>query len=147
MKKETEIIAKNNYKKFFIFVLIAVLVSLPTSFYFLKSPDFRWLGIFFTSCIIFTIILSLLMLIILPSNAIVKEGENIILSLGVFKEVVPIKRITSVEVLPLKNLEIMSKHGNIIIKAKDLNEQGKTFTVNVKDKAEVVERVNALINQ
>lgn len=147
MKKEREIIAKNNYKKFFIFVLIAFLVSLPTSFNFLKNPDSRWLGIFFTSCIIFTIIFSLLMLIILPSNAIVKEGENIILSLGIFKEVVPIKRITSVEVLPLKNGEMMSKHGNIVIKAKDSNEQEKTFTVNVKEKAEVVERLNLLIKQ
>ena len=74
MKKEREIIAKNNGKKFFIFVAVGVLISLPASFNILKDPNFRWFGIFFVSAIIFTVIFSLIALIILPNDAIVKEG-------------------------------------------------------------------------
>ena len=145
MKKE--IIAKNNHKKFFVFVLFAFLVSLPISFNFLKIPDFRWVGIFFVSIIIFTVIFSLIMLIIFPNYSIVKEGKNIIVWQGIFRNVIPIENISNVEVLPLKNGEVMSKHGNIAIKVKDLDEQEKTFTVNVKNKIEIVERLNLLINQ
>ncbi len=147
MKKEKEVIAKNNDKKIFIFVLVAFIVSLPTSFNFLKNPDFRWLGIFFMSVIIFTLIFSLIMLIILPNYAIVKERENLIIWQGIFKTVLPIETISNVEIVSLQNGEIMSKHGNIAIKARDLNEQEKTFTINVKNKIEVVERLNLLINQ
>jgi hypothetical protein len=147
MKKEREIIAKNNIKKFFAFVLIAFLISLPTSFNFLKTPDFRWLGIFFMSVIIFTIIFSLIMLIALPNYAIVKERENLIIWQGIFKTVLPIETISGVEIVPLKNGGIMSKHGNIAIKARDLNKQEKTFTINVKNKIEVVEQLNLLITQ
>ena len=147
MKKEREIIAKNNSKKFFVFVLVIFLVSLPTSFNFLKNPDFRWLGIFFISGIIFAIVFSLIMLIIFPNYAIVKERENLIIWQGIFKSVLPIETILNVEIVPLKNGEIVSKHGNIVIKAKDLHTQEKTFTINVKNKIEVVERLNLLINQ
>lgn len=147
MKKEREVIAKNNHKKFIIFVLVAFLVSLPTSFNFLKNPDFRWLGIFFMSGIIFTIIFSLIMVIILPNYAIVKERENLIIWQGIFKTVLPIETILNVEIVPLQNGEIVSKHGNIAIKAKDLHTQEKTFTINVKNKIEVVEQLNLLINQ
>ena len=147
MKKEREIIAKNNIKKFFVFVLIVFLVSLPTSFKILKNPDFRWFGIFFISVIIFTVLFSLIMLIILPNYAIVKEGRNIIVWQGMFKTVVPIETISTVEIIPLQNGEVMSKHGNIAIKVKDLNEQEKTFTVNVKNKIEIVEKLKLLINQ
>lgn len=147
MKKEREIIAKNNMKKFFAFVLIAFLVSLPTSFNFLKTPNLRWVGIFFMSIIIFTVIFSLIMLIILPNYAIVKERENLIIWQGIFKTVLPIETISNVGIVPLKNVEIKSKHGDIAIKARDLNEQEKTFTINVKNKIEVVERLNLLINQ
>ena len=147
MKKEREVIAKNNHKKFFIFVLVAVLVSLPTSFNFLEDPDLRWVGIFFTSVIIFAVIFSLIMLIILPNYAIVKERENLIIWQGIFKTVLQIKTISNVEIFPLKNGEIVSKHGNIIIKAKVSNEQEKMFMINVKNKIEIVERLNLLINQ
>ena len=147
MKKEREIIAKNNSKKFFVFVLVVFLVSLPISFNFLKNPDWRWFGIFFISVIIFTVLFSLIMLIILPNYAIVKEEENIIVWQGMFKTVVPIETISTVEIMPLQNGEVMSKHGNIAIKVKDLNEQEKTFRVNVKNKVEIVERLNLLINQ
>ena len=147
MKKEREVIAKNNHKKFIIFVLVAFLVSLPTSFNFLKNPDFRWVGIFFMSGIIFTVIFSLIMVIILPNYAIVKERENLIIWQGIFKSVLPIKTILNVEIVPLKNGEIVSKHGNIIIKAKVSNEQEKMFMINVKNKIEIVERLNLLINQ
>lgn len=147
MKKEREVIAKNNHKKFIIFVLVAFLVSLPISFNFLKSPDFRWVGIFFMSVIIFTVIFSLIMVIILPNYAIVKERENLIIWQGIFKTVLQIKTISNVEIVPLKNGEIVSKHGNIIIKAKVSNEQEKMFMINVKNKIEIVERLNLLINQ
>lgn len=147
MKKEREVIAKNNHKKFIIFVLVAFLVSLPTSFNFLKNPDFRWLGIFCMSVIIFTVIFSLIMVIILPNYAIVKERENLIIWQGIFKSVLPIETILNVEIVPLKNGEIVSKHGNIIIKAKVSNEQEKMFMINVKNKIEIVERLNLLINQ
>ena len=147
MKKEREIIAKNNSKKFFVFVLVVFLVSLPTSFNFLKNPDFRWVGIFFISVIIFTVLFSLIMLIILPNYAIVKEEENVIIWQGIFKTVVPIKTISIVEIIPLQNGEVMSKHGNIAIKVKNLNEPEKTYTVNVKNKIEIVERLNLLISQ
>ena len=147
MKKEREIIAKNNGKKFFVFVSGGVLISLPASFNILKNPDYRWVGIFFVSVIIFTIIFSLIALIILPNYAIVKEGGNLILHQGLFKTVLPIETISSVEIAPLQNGEIMSTHGNIIIKAKGSNEQEETFIINVKNKIEVVERINLLINQ
>ena len=147
MKREREIIAKNNSKKFCVFVLVVFLVSLPTSFNFLKNPDFRWLGIFFISGIIFTIVFSLIMLIIFPNYAIVKERENLIIWQGIFKSVLPIETILNVEIVPLKNGEIVSKHGNIIIKAKVSNEQEKMFMINVKNKIEIVERLNLLINQ
>ena len=147
MKKEREIIAKNNGKKFFIFVAVGVLISLPASFNILKDPNFRWFGIFFVSAIIFTVIFSLIALIILPNDAIVKEGGNLILHQGIFKTVLPIETISSVEIVPLQNGEIMSKHGGIVIKAKGLNEQEKTFIIDVKNKMEVVERLNLLINE
>ena len=147
MKKEREIIAKNNSKKFCVFVLVIFLVSLPTSFNFLKNPDFRWLGIFFMSGIIFTIIFSLIMLIIFPNYAIVKERENLIIWQGIFKTVLQIKTISNVEIVPLHNGEIMSKNGNILIKVKNESNEGKVFTINVKNKEEVVERLNLLINQ
>ncbi|MBR2341733.1 MAG: hypothetical protein IKA72_04930 [Clostridia bacterium] len=147
MKKEREVIAKNNHKKFIIFVLVAFLVSLPTSFNFLKNPDFRWLGIFFMSVIIFTVIFSLIMVIILPNYAIVKERENLIIWQGIFKTVLQIKTISNVEIVPLQNGEIMSKNGNILIKVKNESNEGKVFTINVKNKEEVVERLNLLINQ
>ena len=147
MKKEREVIAKNNHKKFFIFVLVAVLVSLPTSFNFLKDPDSRWVGIFSMSVIIFTVIFSLIMVIILPNYAIVKERENLIIWQGIFKTVLQIKTISNVEIVPLKNGEVVSKHGNIIIKAKVSNEQEKMFMINVKNKIKIVERLNLLINQ
>ena len=147
MKKERENIAKNNSKKVFVFVLVGFLVSLPISFNFLRNPDFRWLGIFFISVIIFTIIFSLIMLIIFPNYAIVKERENLIIWQGIFKTILPIETILNVEIIPLQNGEIVSKHGNIIIKAKDSDEQEKIFTVNVKNKIEVVERLNLIINQ
>lgn len=146
MKKEREIIAKNNHKKFFAFVLVGFLVSLPTSFNFLKNPDFRWFGIFFMSVIIFTVIFSLIMLIILPNYTILKEGKNLIVWQGMFRTVVSIKTISNVEIIPLQNGEVMSKHGNIAIKVKDLNEQEKTFKINVKNKIEIVERLNLIIN-
>lgn len=147
MKKEREVIAKNNHKKFIIFVLVAFLVSLPTSFNFLKNPDFRWVGIFFMSVIIFTVIFSLIMVIILPNYAIVKEREKLIIWQGIFKTVLQIKTISNVEIVPLKNGEIMSKNGNILIKVKNESNEGKVFTINVKNKEEVVERLNLLINQ
>ena len=147
MKKEREVIAKNNHKKFIIFALVAFLVSLPTSFNFLKNPDFRWVGIFFMSVIIFTVIFSLIMVIILPNYAIVKERENLIIWQGIFKTVLQIKTISNVEIVPLKNGEIMSKNGNILIKVKNESNEGKVFTINVKNKEEVVERLNLLINQ
>ena len=147
MKKEREVIAKNNHKKFIIFVLVAVLVSLPTSFNFLKNPDFRWVGIFFMSVIIFTVIFSLIMVIILPNYAIVKERENLIIWQGIFKTVLQIKTISNVEIVPLQNGEIMSKNGNILIKVKNESNEGKVFTINVKNKEEVVERLNLIINQ
>ncbi len=147
MKKEREVIAKNNHKKFIIFVLVAFLVSLPTSFNFLKNPDFRWVGIFFMSVIIFTVIFSLIMVIILPNYAIVKERENLIIWQGIFKTVLQIKTISNVEIVPLQNGEIMSKNGNILIKVKNESNEGKVFTINVKNKEEVVERLNLLINQ
>ena len=147
MKKEREVIAKNNHKKFIIFVLVAFLVSLPTSFNFLKNPDFRWVGIFFMSVIIFTIIFSLIMVIILPNYAIVKERENLIIWQGIFKTVLQIKTISNVEIIPLQNGEIMSKNGNILVKVKNESNEGKVFTINVKNKEEVVERLNLLINQ
>ena len=147
MKKEREVIAKNNHKKFFIFVLVAFLVSLPTSFNFLKNPDFRWVGIFFMSGIIFIVIFSLIMLIILPNYAIVKEREKLIIWQGIFKTVLPIETILGVEIVPLQNGEIMSKNGNILIKVKNESNEGKVFTINVKNKEEVVERLNLLINQ
>ena len=147
MKKEREVIAKNNHKKFTIFVLVAFLVSLPTSFNFLKNPDFRWVGIFFMSVIIFTVIFSLIMVIILPNYAIVKERENLIIWQGIFKTVLQIKTISNVEIVPLQNGEIMSKNGNILIKVKNESNEGKVFTINVKNKEEVVERLNLLINQ
>ena len=147
MKKEREIIAKNNSKKFFVFVLVVFLVSLPTSFNFLKNPDFRWVGIFFISVIIFTVLFSLIMLIILPNYAIVKEEENVIIWQGIFKTVLPIETILNVEIVPLQNGEIMSKNGNILIKVKNESNEGKVFTINVKNKEEVVERLNLLINQ
>lgn len=147
MKKEREVIAKNNHKKFIIFVLVAFLVSLPTSFNFLKNPDFRWVGIFFMSVIIFTVIFSLIMVIILPNYAIVKERENLIIWQGIFKTVLQIKTISNVEIVPLQNGEIMSKNGNILIKVKNESNEGKVFTINLKNKEEVVERLNLLINQ
>ena len=147
MKKEREVIAKNNHKKFIIFVLVAFLVSLPTSFNFLKNPDFRWVGIFFMSVIIFTVIFSLIMVIILPNYAIVKERENLIIWQGIFKTVLQIKTISNVEIIPLQNGEIMSKNGNILVKVKNESNEGKVFTINVKNKEEVVERLNLLINQ
>ena len=147
MKKEREVIAKNNHKKFIIFVLVAFLVSLPTSFNFLKNPDFRWVGIFFMSVIIFTVIFSLIMVIILPNYAIVKERENLIIWQGIFKTVLQIKTISNVEIVPLQNGGIMSKNGNILIKVKNESNEGKVFTINVKNKEEVVERLNLLINQ
>ena len=147
MKKEREIIAKNNGKKFFIFVAVGVLISLPASFNILKDPNFRWFGIFFVSAIIFTVIFSLIALIILPNDAIVKEGGNLILHQGIFKTVLPIETISSVEIVPLQNGEIMSKHGGIVIKAKGVNEQEQTFIIDVKNKMEVVERLNLLINE
>ena len=147
MKKEREIIAKNNSKKFCVFVLVIFLVSLPTSFNFLKNPDFRWLGIFFMSGFIFTIIFSLIMVIILPNYAIVKERENLIIWQGIFKTVLPIETILNVEIVPLQNGEIMSKNGNILIKVKNESNEGKVFTINVKNKEEVVKRLNLLINQ
>lgn len=147
MKKEREVIAKNNHKKFIIFVLVAFLVSLPTSFNFLKNPDFRGVGIFFMSVIIFTVIFSLIMVIILPNYAIVKERENLIIWQGIFKTVLQIKTISNVEIVPLQNGEIMSKNGNILIKVKNESNEGKVFTINVKNKEEVVERLNLLINQ
>lgn len=147
MKKEREVIAKNNHKKFIIFVLVAFLVSLPTSFNFLKNPDFRWVGIFFMSVIIFTVIFSLIMVIILPNYAIVKERENLIIWQGIFKTVLQIKTISNVEIVPLQNGEIMSKNGNILIKVKNESNEGIVFTINVKNKEEVVERLNLLINQ
>ena len=88
MKKEREIIAKNNNKKFFVFVLIGFLVSFPIGFNFLDNADWRWFGIFFMSVIIFTIIFSLLMLIILPNYTIVKESDKFIISFGIFKETI-----------------------------------------------------------
>ena len=147
MKKEREVIAKNNHKKFIIFVLVAFLVSLPTSFNFLKNPDFRWVGIFFMSVIIFTVIFSLIMVIILPNYAIVKERENLIIWQGIFKTVLQIKTISNVEIVPLQNGEMMSKNGNILIKVKNESDEGKVFTINVKNKEEVAERLNLLINQ
>ena len=147
MKKEREVIARNNHKKFIIFVLVAFLVSLPTSFNFLKNPDFRWVGIFLMSVIIFTVIFSLIMVIILPNYAIVKERENLIIWQGIFKTVLQIKTISNVEIVPLQNGEIMSKNGNILIKVKNESNEGKVFTINVKNKEEVVERLNLLINQ
>ena len=147
MEKEREIIAKNNGKKFFVFVLVVFLISLPTSFTFLKNPDFRWVGIFFVSVIIFTIVFSLLMLIILPNYAIVKQGENLIVWQGMFKTVFPIETILKVEIVPLRNGEIVSKHGNIAIKVKDSNGQEKAFTLNVKNKIEIVEQLELLTTQ
>ena len=147
MKKEREVIAKNNHKKLIIFVLVTFLVSLPTSFNFLVEPDFRWVGIFFMSVIIFTVIFSLIMVIILPNYAIVKERENLIIWQGIFKTVLQIKTISNVEIAPLQNGEIMSKNGNILIKVKNESNEGKVFTINVKNKEEVVERLNLLINQ
>ena len=110
-------------------LLVAVLVSLPASFNFLKDPDFRWVGIFSMSVIIFTVIFSLIMVIILPNYAIVKERENLIIWQGIFKTVLQIKTISNVEIVPLKNGEIVSKHGNIIIKAKVSNEKEKIINI------------------
>lgn len=147
MKKEREIIAKNNNKKFFVFVLIGFLVSFPIGFNFLDNADWRWFGIFFMSVIIFTIIFSLLMLIILPNYTIVKESDKFIISFGIFKETILMQTIIGVEIAPLKNGEIVSKNGNILIKVKNENNEEKVFTINVTNKEEVVERMNALINQ
>lgn len=147
MKKEREMIAKSNGKKFFVFILLAVLVSLPTWFTLLKKPELRWVGIFFISVIIFVSLFCLIMLIMIPKYAIVKEDDKIIIRLGVFKEIILIQTIIGAEIAPLKNGEIVSKNGNILIKVKNESNEEKVFTINVKNKEEVVERLNLLINQ
>ena len=146
MKKEREMIAKNNGKKFFVFILLAVLVGLPTWFTFLRNPELRWVGIWFVSVVIFTSLFCLLILIILPKYAIVKQDDKIIISVGILKETILISTVISVEVAPLKEGSVVSKNGNILIKIKNENEEEKVFTVNVKNKEEVVERLNLLIN-
>ena len=78
---------------------------------------------------------------------LLRRGGDLILHQGIFKTVLPIETISSVEIVPLQNGEIMSKHGGIVIKAKGVNEQEQTFIIDVKNKMEVVERLNLLINE
>ena len=144
---EKEIIAKSNYRSLLIFAAVACLVSIPSSFTFLEDPDFRWLGIFFMSGMIFVIVWSLISMFIFPKSSIVKEGGNLIVYPGIFPSTLPIDSISSVRILPFWKGENVFKHGFIEIKAKAANGKEKTFSIDVKNRAEIVERLNVLINQ
>lgn len=142
--KDKNIIAKSD-KSFFLFISVISFASLFIHFNWLKIPSLRWVGIFFVSTVIFTFVLGVVMLIILPRNVILQEKENLIIYQGLFKEMIPLSDILKVEPAQLQHGEKIKKNGGIILTVKVKEGEETKFHLLVKDKEQVVQKISQII--
>ncbi len=143
MKDKTPI-AKSD-KSLYVFISLISFFSLFIALYWLKNPSIRWFGIFYVSTLIFMFLLGVVMLIIMPKNAILQEEENFIIYQGIFKEVVPLSDILKVETAQTLRGEKSKKNGAIVLTVKMENDDERKIQVLVKDKEGVLKRITELI--
>ena len=143
MKDKTPI-AKSD-KSLYVFISLISFFSLFIALYWLKNPSIRWFGIFYVSTLIFMFLLGVVMLIIMPKNAILQEEENFIIYQGIFKEVVPLSDILKVETAQTLRGEKSKKNGAIVLTVKMENDDERKIQVLVKDKEDVLKRITELI--
>lgn len=144
--KDKKPIAEND-KSIFIFISVIGFFSLFVGVYWLKSLSLRWLGVFYISTLIFMIVLGVVMLIILPRNAIVQENENFIVYQGIFKEIIPLCNILKVELAQLQRGEKKKKNGGIILTVKPQEGEERKLHLLVKNKEQVVERIKEILER
>ena len=142
--KDKNIIAKSD-KSSFVFISVISFISLFVALNWLRNPSLRWIGIFFVSTIIFMFVLGVVMLIILPRNAIEQEKENLIIYQGFFKEIIPLTDILKVELAQLGRGEKQKKNGGIVLTVKMKEREETEFHLVVKEREQVLERIKEMI--
>ena len=144
--KEREVIAKSD-KSFCIFIIVMVLIGIPISLNYTSRYSLRWFGIFTLSCEIFVLLLTIIMLFLYQKDAILKEGDDLIIQQGVLKEVISIEKVIGAEIAWNKKGENKGKHGIVTVKFLAENGKEKSLSVFVKNKAEVVESITKMQNK
>ena len=143
MKEKTPI-AKSD-KSLYVFISLISFFSLFFALNFLKNPSIRWFGIFYLSTLIFIFLLGVVMLMIMPTNAILQEEEKFIIYQGIFKEVVPMSNILKAEPTQLPRGGKNKKNGTIVLTVKMENEDERKIQVLVKDKEDALKRIKECI--
>ena len=142
--KDKKIIAKSD-KSIFVFISVISFISLFVALNWLRNPSLRWIGIFFVSTLIFMFVLGVVMLIILPNNAIVQEEENFIIYQGIFKEIIPLSNILKAELAQLERGKKDKKNGGIVLTVKTKEGEERKLNLIVKDKGQVFERIKEIL--
>ncbi len=145
-----EVIAQRD-KSFFWIVAAVGLISLTGSILgLIYIPKFRWFYIFGISAMGFVTLVGTIGLC-LPKWAIIKESNTIIIHngfRGFKKKPLPISDIVCAKVQEFPQQSKVKQNGNIILTIKSENSSTKDIVViQIKNTAEVVQKLNLLIQQ